>query len=244
MHTIGWSTGSLLPKGDKSNYPLAIELLNGTPFTAIEFGVLREWELPIFLDYLPDLDVNKFDTISFHACKLEKLTEKKLFEQIEPVIERGWPIVNHPDMITDYSLWGELGDQLYIENMESRKKLGKTVKDMEQIFDNLPDASMCFDIGHAKQVDPTMGLGRELCVKFSEKIGEIHLSEVDPISCAHKIVNHSTLQVFGSIADVLPSCPIILEYEPSKNMEKEVRYIKIEFPSHGMPLRLKEVYNG
>lgn len=244
MHIIGWSTGSLLREGDKSNYPLAIELLNTTPFTAIEFGILSEKHLSIFLKYLPDLDISRFDRVSFHACKLNELTEKELLEQIEPVIERGWPIINHPDMITDYSLWRGLGDQLYIENMDSSKKFGRTVEEMEQILDNLPDASVCFDIGHAKQVDPTMKLGRELCIKFNEKIKEIHLSEVDVVTCGHEIISHNTLQLFGQITDVLPSSPIILECGPLTNMEKEVKYISSEFPLYGMPLRLRNEKEG
>lgn len=244
MHLIGWSTGALLPKGEKTNYSLAIKLLNSIPFTAIEFGILREWEMPIFLDCLPDLDISSFDRISFHACKVKELTEEEMFKQIEPVIEKGWPIICHPGMITNYSLWGELGNQLYIENMDNRKgTFGKTVEEMEQIFDKLPDASMCFDIGHAKQIDPTMELGRELCVKFASKVKEIHLSEVDSITCGHKPIDHNTLRAFGKITNVFPNCPIILECEPLTSLKKEVEYISSEFPMYGMDLQFRKESN-
>ena len=241
MHIIGWSTGALLPIGDKANFPLAVETLITTPFTCIEFGVLREWELPIFLKHLPSLDISEFERVSFHTCKLKKLTDKELFEQIEPVIELGWSIVSHPEMITDYTLWGKLGDQLHVENMDNREgTFGKNIEEMEQMFDKLPDASMCFDIGHARQVDPTMELARDLCVKFEEKVKEIHLSKINPFTYGHNPIDDSTLEAFSKVTDILPSCPIILEYRPLTNIEKEVKYISEKFPIYGMPLKLKE----
>ncbi len=238
MHLIGWSTGAILPKGDKANYPLAIELLKSTPFTCIELSVLREWELPVFLEYLPDLDTSSFDKVSFHCCKLKELTEIELFKKIEPVIEKGWDIINHPDLMQSIC-WKDLGNQILIENLENRKPTGRTVEEMEKIFEVYPDASMCFDIGHAQQVDPTMELGREMCIKFASKVKEIHLSEVDPISCAHKPINHDTLRAFGKITDVFPDCPIILECSPLTNLEKEVQYITDAFPLYGMDLKFR-----
>lgn len=238
MHIIGWSTAKLLPIGDKANFPLAIEILNTIPFTCIEFKVLREWELPIFLKHLPSLDISKFERISFHICKQKKLTNKELFIQIEPVIERGWPIINHPDEITDFDLWSKLGNQLYIENMDNKKNTGRTIEEIERIFDKLPDASMCFDIGHARQIDPTMELAKDLCIKFAEKIKEIHLSNVDLTTCGHESINDNILQIFSQISSIFPPCPIILEYKPLINIEKEVKYISEKFPIYGIPLKI------
>jgi len=76
MHLIGWSTGAILPKEDKANFPLAIEMLKDLSFSCIEFGVMREHELPVFLEYLPDLDVSAFDRVSFHCCKPENLSDE------------------------------------------------------------------------------------------------------------------------------------------------------------------------
>jgi len=248
MHLIGWSTGAILPKGDKANYPLAVELLSDTLFTCIEFGVLRESELPIFLECLPDLDISKFDRVSFHACKPNKLIEKELLKKIEPVIEKGWPIIVHPDMITDYSLWKELGDQLYVENMDNSRFYGKTVEDMVHIFNELPDASMCLDVGHTRQIDPTMQLCKDLCIKFGNKIKEMHFSEVDVVTCGHKAITSSTLKAFEGISNYLPPCPIILEYAPMnvldhtpiENIKTEIEYISWKWPKYGIPVYLRK----
>ena len=52
--------------------------------------------------------------------------------------------------------WAQFGARLGIENMDKRKPIGHTAADLTRIFDVLPSASFCFDIGHARQVDPTM----------------------------------------------------------------------------------------
>ena len=69
---------------------------------------------------------------------------------------RNWPIVVHPDAMFDFSLWREFGNLLCLENMDKRKPVGRTVQELDRIFQELPDASFCFDIGHARQVAPTM----------------------------------------------------------------------------------------
>jgi len=132
--------------------------------------------------------------------------------------------------------WKELGSQILIENMENRKPTGRTVEEMEKIFEAYPDAFMCFDIGHAKQVDPTMQLGRDLCIKFADKIKEIHLSEVDPVNCAHRPIGHKCLGAFEKITDVLPEVPIILECSPVVSINGEVEWIERVFPNYGLAI--------
>jgi len=212
--------------------------MSETPFTAIEFGVLREWELPAFLEQLPDLDVSRFDYVSMHACKLDKMTEAEFVRQVEPVLERGWNIINHPDLLTDWDLWRSVGPQLCVENMDGRKPVGNTVREMTKIFEHLPEASMCFDIGHAKLVDPTMGVAQSMCKKFGDRIREIHLSDVVDDG-SHRPVDHNSLRKFSVVADVLPEVPIILESGYVSSVEDEVLYILQEFPRYGMMLKTR-----
>jgi len=42
-------------------------------------------------------------------------------------------------------------------------------------FKNLPEATFCFDIAHAKQVDPTMQEGYKMLKKFKNRLRQIHL---------------------------------------------------------------------
>jgi hypothetical protein len=65
-------------------------------------------------------------------------------------------MIVHPDAMHIPAKWARFGDLLCIENMDKRKPIGQTVTDLADIFEALPRASLCFDIGHARQVDPTM----------------------------------------------------------------------------------------
>lgn len=236
MSLIGWSTGSLLPVGSKTDYVKAVEEIKKTPFTAIEFSVLREHELDPFFEQLPDLDVSGFDYVSFHVCKLVKLSELTLVRRIEPVLERGWNVINHPDLMTDRGLWQSLGSQICIENMDGSKPFGNNLDDMKKIFDEIPEASMCFDIAHAKRMDPTMLLGREMCNTFGDRIKEIHMSEVDK-KFLHRPMDIISLRRFQLIADVLPPVPIILECDFVGSIEDEVQFLSENLPAHGIPLQ-------
>ena len=86
------------------------------------------------------------------------------------------------------SNWACLGDCLCIENMDKRKPIGQTATDLARFFDLLPNASLCFDIGHARQIDPTMSEAWAILQRFRNRIKQLHVSEVntqskhDPIS--------------------------------------------------------------
>jgi hypothetical protein len=103
--------------------------------------------------------------------------------------QRGWPIILHPDAIHDFSLWQTFGNLLCIETMDKRKATGRTVQDLQKIFKLLPDARFCFDIGHARQVDPSMKVAHFILKEFRHKLTQIHLSEVNTCS------RHETLSL-------------------------------------------------
>ena len=52
--------------------------------------------------------------------------------------------------------WARFGALLCIENMDKPKPIGQPAAELVRIFHVLPRASLCFDIGHARQVDTTM----------------------------------------------------------------------------------------
>ena len=68
------------------------------------------------------------------------------FSRLYEIRHRGWPIVVHPDTLYDFSLWRLLGDLLCIENMDKRKRVGRTVRELDYLFSEFPQASFCFDM--------------------------------------------------------------------------------------------------
>ena len=62
-----------------------------------------------------------------------------------------------------------------IENSDWRKAFGKTVEDLERIFE-LTDFDFVLDVNHCFTNDRSMDLARVMIEKFSDRLREIHLS--------------------------------------------------------------------
>jgi hypothetical protein len=204
----GFSTGALA----KNDFKHAIDLLNKSSANAIELSALREGEVKELIDSIEGLDLTRFEYISFHApSKLTTMEEEELIDLLGPIVQKGWPIITHPDIITNFDYWKQLGNCLCIENMDKRKKVGRTTIDLSEIFNKLPDATFCFDIAHVKQVDPTMTEGYWMIKRFRSKLKEIHISSVNTQS-KHERLTLESLLSFNKLAEYIPNnIPIILE---------------------------------
>src|SRR5450755_2149809 len=122
---------------------------------AVELSALRQEELGPLVAELDILDLSRFRYVSFHApSSIEPSFEQAVLKLLAQVATRGWPIIVHPDAMLNPLAWACLGDSLCIENMDKRKPVGQTARQLAQIFQVFPNASLCFDIGHARQVDP------------------------------------------------------------------------------------------
>jgi hypothetical protein len=208
MRHVGFSTGALA-KGD---FVRALELQKGhAAITAVELSALRDHELAPLLAALPRLDLSPFPYVSFHApSRLTSLSEEDLVAALLDV-PAGWPIVVHPDVIRMPSKWRRLGSRLCLENMDNRKGGGRTVAEMRELFDVLPDAAFCLDLGHARQIDPTMALAFLMLAEFGNRLVQLHVSEVGP-SGEHLPVRSLAAMAFRRVAHRVPSgCALIIE---------------------------------
>jgi hypothetical protein len=178
----------------------------------IELSALREHELDPLLEALATLDLDQFDYVSVHApSRLERWDERHLAARLRNVSDRSFPIVLHPDVITDYRLWADFGDLLCVENMDKRKHVGRTTVELAEVFASLPRASFCFDIGHARQVDPTMSHAVEMLNAFGSRLRQLHVSEVNSRS-RHESLNTSSIRAFMKVSYLIPEhIPVILE---------------------------------
>ena len=114
--------------------------------------------------------------------------ESVAISALEQVALREWPIIVHPDAMHIPAKWARFWDLLCIENMDKRKPIGQTVTDLAELFGALPRASLCFDIGYARQVDPTMSEAAAILQRYGTRPSQLHVSEVnsqskhDPLS--------------------------------------------------------------
>jgi hypothetical protein len=208
MRNIGFSTGALA-RGD---FRAALRMLAGKKVSAVELSALRQEELAQLVDQIDRLDLGDFEYISFHApSAMEPAFEALALRLLEQVAHRGWPIIVHPDAMCRRQEWARLGDMLCIENMDKRKPIGQTASDLADIFEDLPQASFCFDIGHARQVDPTMSEASTILQLFQNRIRQLHVSEVNTQS-KHDPLSLESILAFQRVSHLVPAdVPIILE---------------------------------
>lgn len=208
MRMVGFSTGALA----RSDYRLALAMLADKDVNAIELSALRQEELQPLVGDLDNLELSKFRYIAFHApSSLDPTFEATAIQLLEPVAMRGWPIIVHPNAMHDPAAWSHFDALLCIENMDKRKPIGQTATDLVRIFDVLPRASFCFDIGHARQVDPTMSEATAILQACHKRLKQLHVSEVNTQS-KHDPLSLESMLAFQRVASLVPhDIPIIME---------------------------------
>lgn len=208
MRRIGFSTGALA-RGD---FRRGLALLRAAGAEVVELSALRFEELQPLVEALPSLDLTSFTFVSLHApSSFDRHAEDRVIELLSTEQAGKYPVVVHPDILFTPSLWTRFGDRLLIENMDKRKRAGRTVTELRTFFDLLPDARFCFDIGHARQIDPTMTEAAFLLRNFGDLLAEIHISEVNTAS-RHDPISQNATWAFQKVARYIPSeTPVILE---------------------------------
>jgi len=209
MRPIGFSTGALA----LADFQLGLAMLKAAgEVRAVELSALRVHELAPLAEALPSLDLERFAYVAFHApSAFSKNEERTVVDTLVRISDRGWPIVVHPDAVHDWTLWRQLGDRLCIENMDKRKPIGRTVAELAACFDRVPDAQLCLDLGHARQVDPSMTVTFLILRAFGDRLKQVHLSDVSTDS-QHNRLSFSASLAFKKIAGLIPTpTPIILE---------------------------------
>ncbi|MEX1367967.1 MAG: hypothetical protein AB1Z98_32860, partial [Nannocystaceae bacterium] len=174
MRPIGFSTGALA-KGDlRRGLDLQRPL---SRVKAIELSALRDHELPALLELVPTLDLRGFDYVSVHApSKLVQLSEQQTYEALA-TLPPAWPIVVHPCIVHTPAMWRGLGPRLCLENMDNRKTRGRNAAELHAWFEQLPEATFCLDVGHARQVDPTMAVALRLLQEHGPRLRQLHVSD-------------------------------------------------------------------
>jgi hypothetical protein len=208
MRPIGFSTGAIA-KGD---FRRALDLMAPFRLPAVELSALRLHELPQLAKSANSLDLAGYRYISVHApSHFAAIDEGRVVSLLAGLADRGWSIVLHPDVIFNDAPWLDFGDKLLIENSDKRKSVGRTAAEMESLFGRFPNARFCFDVGHARQVDPTMNEAYLILQQCRPRLSQIHISEVNFFS-RHDPLSAAAIETTRRIAHLVPEqVPIILE---------------------------------
>jgi hypothetical protein len=228
MRRFGFSSGALA-NGD---FRAGVAMLQNKAIHALELSALRQGELRPMLDGIDDLDLSQFKYIAVHAPSQVKADdEEEIVDLLAGICDRGWPVILHPDAVHNFALWRRLGRMLCVENMDKRKPIGRTASELEWVFEQLPKASFCFDIGHARQVDSTMTEAYFILKRFGRCLRQVHLSEVNTRS-KHDALSYASILAFQEVAPLIPEAvPIILETPvPEDQIEVEVEQANNALP--------------
>jgi len=221
MRLIGFSTGALT----RDDFRAALQILTRRRVRAVELSALRQHELIPLVEQLDNLDLHDFQYKAFHAPSvMDPEFEAVAISVLDQVASRHWPIIVHPDAMHNPSKWAGFGDLLCIENMDKRKPIGQTVAHLAEIFKVLPKASLCFDIGHARQVDPTMSEAAAILQCYKQRLRQIHISEVNSES-KHDAISFQSVLAFRKVAHLVPeTVPAIVESRVSEDeIDEEIQ---------------------
>lgn len=231
MRPIGFSTGALA----YSDFRLGLQILSSTGAITVELSALRETELEPLVNALDSLNLAHFRYISVHApSRYEPRHEPRIITLLKEVCRRRWPIIVHPDTIDDFSAWNSFGDLLLVENMDKRNSTGRTTNELAGIFAKLPNAQLCFDLGHCRQVDPTMTESYSILTVFRSRLRQLHISEVNSRS-THDPLSEASIGAFEKISHLIPSeVPVILESPVGPDeVKEEIRHAQMALPTDG-----------
>jgi hypothetical protein len=226
MRLIGFSTGALA----YSDFRKALSMLNDEGVIAVELSALRMSEWFPFLTAIDEIDVSQFSYVSVHLpSSMNKSEERAVVDSLKQSMTTcNWPLILHPDAVTDWALWRALGSTICVENMDTRKPIGRTERELELVFEKLPEARFCFDIGHALQVDTTMGEAYRMLKQFGDRLVQVHVSEVNSRS-KHDVLSYTTIESFQEVAHMISNdVPIILE-TPVEQSQMRLEIAKARF---------------
>lgn len=214
-HPVGASTGYMEDIRDDWAAQVA-EAWTVSPF-ATELSALSETQLDSLHQYLALGPALPFRYLSIHGpSKDGRLSEEALVAELCQLA--GWAdgIVMHPDTIEEPDLYRDLGRKLLIENMDSRKELGRTQDELAPTFADLPEAGFCFDVAHAWSIDPDMSVAAELLDAFGDRLRHLHVSSLSA-DLHHVPLTEEHEELFGPLLQRCLDVPWILEAPPRPN---------------------------
>ena len=223
MNPIGFSTGALA-LGDFSS---ALEYLRGKALIAVELSALRASELPLLASSVSSLDSSQFGYIALHAPSSFTGSEESEIVRLLHGFPETWNIILHPDTIHDPALWLPFGTRLLIENMDRRKPDGRSAEELSRWFRRLPEAQLCLDLAHAQQWDTTMTEAYVILKSFSQRIRQVHISQLDSAS-HHFPLSVGSVRAFSEVAWLIPdNIPFIIESRVSPaEMDEEIEKVR------------------
>ena len=205
-HPLGASTGYMDARGD---WETLVDAASAVSSFAVELAALDEAELPSLVAFLAARPPLPFRYLSVHApAKGRRLPETELIAMLLGLRGCVDAFVVHPDTLEVAERWQALGPCLVLENMDPRKRDGRTVAELEPYFAALPEAGFCLDVAHAAAVGE--GEAERLLDAFAQRLRHLHVSSLDA-DCHHVALEPADEAAWASVLRRCHDVPWILE---------------------------------
>jgi hypothetical protein len=227
----GFSTGALA----LSDFARGLDLVREWKLPVVELSALRAAELPPLIEALDALPLVGIPHVSLHVpSRFAPEDEDAILALLESQRHRGWLYITHPDVLYTPERWRAFGPSLCLENMDQRKPIGRTTPEMADVFRRFPDATWCFDIGHARQVDSSMLEAWRLLKAFGPRLRQVHVSEVNSRS-KHDRLSRLSIAAFREVAGLIPDeIPLVIESViTAEEIPAELRRVRAALPAKG-----------
>ena len=227
MRAIGFSTGAIAP-GDVSR---GIELLAPhSDVGAVELSALRLAELPSLVEQAMALDLRKYRHVSVHApSRFDRLDERGVIAMLG-ALPGAWPVVVHPDAMHDVELWALLGPRVVIENMDRRKRTGRTTGELRPFFEALPEAGFCLDVAHARDIEGGgMATIESLLDTFGKRLVKLHVSTL--VDGDHRPLDEPSIESFREVRAEIPEDTVLIieAVVESQGLSRELERVRRAF---------------
>jgi hypothetical protein len=127
------------------------------------------------MDMLEQDDLKDFDFVSFHSpCGIENLNILNRIQGFHNKLQFD-AVTIHPNEIRNWNDLKSYNIPFSIENMDEKKKIGRTLESMKKIMSQ-NDYNVTLDINHCYVNDPTLKLAEDLWDEFKGRISHFHLS--------------------------------------------------------------------
>lgn len=173
---LGFSTGAIGSGDPTAGAAALLDAPGELLLHAAEISALRQAELPAAIEALETLAALDFYEVRFSLHAPKDLPEARLAETVERLAALQVPVVVHADVLARQNLWGELGSQLLVENLDARAGAAAAPESLVALLQNHPQARLCLDLAHCAQCDPSLLQAHELLDALSGRLGQLHLS--------------------------------------------------------------------
>lgn len=235
MAIVGFSTGCFYRAG--LSVEQAVDFYKGLGAGGVELSFATLKELRDAKEGILEMGdiLKKFKRVTFHA-PFRKISYYSSVDVNTSEVVRtfkgfcrripNFGVVVHPDKVRDFDRLRDSGVDFLIENMDPRKEYGTLPEHFEEL--KKYGFSYVLDLHHAHQVDPSMGVARQLREVMGDNLVEFHVSGSSADGKHVPLHSARNRKDIEKILKKNPDVPIILEGEMDKEetARRELEYVR------------------